>query len=149
MIGVHRSPNVAFVQPPWAVLEEACLSIWCQRCRPLAEAISLRVPTFEDRFFPSNRKNRLQRLRPIGANWRPILLRTDPGSVCLSLQCSKSRINASLTWGWPTGMFRSRAGSVRWGSSSSSSCRSSCRARVRPFSPKSGLPETMIETSSS
>ena len=57
-IGGHRSPTVAFVQTPRPVLEEACLSIRCQRCRPLAEAIPLRVPTFETgfggSFFPSN-----------------------------------------------------------------------------------------------
>ena len=49
-IGVHRSPDVDFVQPPWAVLEEACFSIRCQHCRPLAEATTLRFPTFETGF---------------------------------------------------------------------------------------------------
>ena len=56
-IGEHRSPTAAFVRTPWVVLDEACLSIRGQRCRPLAETTSLRVSTFETgfggSFFPS------------------------------------------------------------------------------------------------
>ena len=55
-IGGPHFPIVAFVWMPWAVLEEACLSIGCYLFRPLAEAILLPVPTFEtgfaELFFP-------------------------------------------------------------------------------------------------
>ena len=69
-----RAPlsTVAFVQMPWTVLEEACLLIRGRLFRPLAEAISLLVPTFEtgfaELFFPSgsqNCQNCVQRLRPV------------------------------------------------------------------------------------
>ena len=54
-IGGHRSPIVAFVRMPWAVLEEACLSIRCQFFRPLAEAIPSWFPEtgFGGSSFPS------------------------------------------------------------------------------------------------
>ena len=55
--GGRRSLTVAFVQMPWVVLEDACLSIRCPLFRPLAEATPLLVPTFETgfggSFFPS------------------------------------------------------------------------------------------------
>ena len=102
-----------------SVLEEACLSIWCQRCRPLSEGISLRVPTFETGFDGSFFPWRIpepQHSSSMSSTHRSHLAsHSDPGSVCLSLQCSRSRTNASLIWGLPIGMFRSIGGSFRPG----------------------------------
>ena len=73
-IGGHRSPTVASVQTPWAVLEEACLSIRGQRCRPLAEATLPSGSHVRDRIWRvvlllkdlKTVKNCLQCLRPVG-----------------------------------------------------------------------------------
>ena len=48
MAGTALPPS--FVQMPWAVLEEACLSIRRRWLRPLAQAISLMLATFETGF---------------------------------------------------------------------------------------------------
>ena len=111
----------------WAVLEEACLSIRCQRFRLHAEAISLLIPTFETGFGGSSPRGSqnfhcLQRLRPVGVikmsssveasrRLRELIhsvfcadRRVDGQVRCTRPERCRSRFGLSrLTWGLPLG----------------------------------------------